>query len=253
MYNKTMKVFIYSKQREIAQVIADHLSDKGHLCFSFYKLENIREVIEKTDSKPNLLIIDYTAFNHAMYDIYRQFERHKYHVPIVYYNEPCLVMPTRTEHWLVQINYKQNYYLKLDLEQYRPILTDLEELIEAPEFKPYVSLLQEPKPLPKSLVHDQLTLNYIRENENDCIYEFKYKIKLSPSLFYLLSILQQNKSEPMSLEDILLKYKKDKKQMTLASLKVQMSRLRSKIRENPDCGFLINYSEKKYRFVRYKI
>lgn len=253
MYNINMKVFIFSKQREIAQVITDHLSDKGHLCFAFYRLENLREMIEKSESRPDLLILDYMTFNHAMFDIYHFFERRKYHIPIVYYNEPVPIMPTRTDHWLVQIEYKQNYYLKLDLETFRPILTDLEELIEAPEFKPYVSLLQEPKPLPKTLIHDQLTLHYLRENENDCIYEFKDKIKLSPSLFYLLEILQKNKSQPMSTKEILQVYKKDKKQMTEASLKVIMSRLRSKIRQNPDCGFLINYSDKKFRFVRYKI
>lgn len=248
-----MKVFIFSKQREIAQVITDHLSDKGHLCFSFYRVENLREMIEKTDSRAELLILDYMSFNHDFFDIYHFFERRKYHIPIVYYNEPCIIFPTRLEHWLAQINYKQNYYLKLDLELYRPILSDLEELIEAPEFKPYVSLLQDPKPLPKKLIHDQLTLNYIRENENDCIYEFKKKIKLPPSLFYLLEILQKNKSVPMSLEEILLVYQKDNKQMTINSLKVELSRLRSKIRENPDCGFLINCTNQKYRFVRYRI
>lgn len=253
MYNKYMKVFIFSKQREIAQVISDHLSDKGHLCFPFFKLEDLRSIIEKTDNRPDLLILDYMTFNHAMFDIYHFFERRKYHIPIVYYNEPCLIMPTRTEHWLVQIEYKQNYYIKMDLETLRPILTDLEELIEAPEFNPYVSLLQPPKPLPKSLVRDQLTLNYLRENENDCIYEFKNRIRLSPSLFYLLEILQKNKSEPLTLKEILSVYKKDNKQMTEASLKVIMSRLRSKIRQNPDCGFLINYSDNKYRFVRYRI
>lgn len=253
MYNISMKVFIFSRQREIAQVITDHLSDKGHLCFSFYKLENLREIIEKTDNWPDLLVLDYLTFNHAMFDIYHFFERHKYHIPIVYYNEPCLIADTRTDHWLIQINYKQNYYLKLDLETLRPVLAELEELIEAPEFKPYVSLLQEPKPLPKTLIHDQLTLRYIKENENDCIYDFRNNIKLQPSLFYLLEILQRNKSQPMSLSEILQIYKRDRKQMTEKSLKVIICRLRSKIRENPDCGFLINFSDNKYRFVRYKI
>lgn len=248
-----MKVFIFSIQREIAQVITDHLSDKGHLCFSFFRLENLREIIEKTDNRPDLLVLDYLTFNHAFFDIYHFFERHKYHVPIVFYNEPCLIVPKRSDHWLIQIEYKQNYYLKIDLDTLRPILQDLEELIEAPEFKPFISLLQEPKPLPKKLVHDPITLSYIRENENDCIYEFRKRIKLPPSLFYLLEILQKNKSEPMELKEILSYYERDGKQMSINSLKVLISRLRSKIRENPDCGFLINFSNNKYRFVRYKI
>ena len=46
--------------------------------------------------------------------IYHFFERHKLYIPIVYYNEPCLIADTRTDHWLIQINYKQNYYLKLE-------------------------------------------------------------------------------------------------------------------------------------------
>ncbi len=68
-----MKVFIFSKQREIAQVISDHLSDKGHLCFPFFKLEDLRSIIEKTDNRPDLLILDYMTFNHAMFDIYHFF------------------------------------------------------------------------------------------------------------------------------------------------------------------------------------
>lgn len=253
MYNTGMKVFIFSKQREIAQIITDHLSDKGHLCFSFYRLNYLREIIETTDNRPDLLILDYLTFNHAFFDIYHFFERRKYNIPIVFYNEPCLIVPERSEHWRIQIEYKQNYYLKLDLNNYKQILQDLEDLIEAPEFKPYISLLQPPKTLPKKFIHDQLTLDYIRENENDCIYEFKKNIKLSESLFYILEILQKNKSEPMALKDILKQYEKDGKHITENSLKVEISRLRSKIRENPDCGFLINCQENKYRFVRYKI
>lgn len=248
-----MKIFIFSKQLEIAQLISDFLTKNENLCLPFQKFRLLREVIEVNGTYPDLLILDYQTFNHAFFDIYNHFERHKYNIPIVFYNEPCLTKPKRSDHWIEQINYKQNHYINIDIATYKPVLDKLANFLESPKIRQYITLIREPLPLPPNLIHDPLTLHYLEENKNDYIIKFRDQTKLSRSLFYLLEILHKNKSKPMSLEDIIEVYKSDKKQMTIDSLKVLISRLRNKIRQNPNCGFLINSSDKKYRFVYYKV
>lgn len=246
-----MRVLIFATQREIAQVITDQLSDKKHLCFTFHKIEQIQDAIENLTLQPDLLILDYLSFNHDYFDIYQHFEKHKYYIPIVFYNDPCLMKPSRCEHWIMQISFKQNSYLKMDLELLRPILLDLEELIESPIIKPYIPLLSSPKPLPPTFRRESSTLSYL-EKTNSNIYDFKNRTHLRAGLFYILEILYNNQTQTLTMEDIITIYQIDGKRMTKNSLKVLISQLRRKIREDGECGFLIYAENKRYRFVQYR-
>lgn len=246
-----MKVYIFSTQREIGQLITDQLSLKDHLCYPFHTFELLKDFVTKNTLKPDLLILDYLSFNHDIFNIYRYFDRYKHHVPVVFYNDPCLLRPSRCEHWLLLIQRLQNFYLKFDLEKYRPILQDLEDLVESPSVKPYIYLFAKPKPLPPMLIKDPYTLEFVNTH-NDSLSYFQKEIHLRPSLFYLLSLLYKHQTSEISQEEILELYQEDGKQMTIQSLKVLISQLRQIIRKNHQCGFFIYSHDKKYKIVYYK-
>lgn len=248
-----MKVFVYSLQREISQIISDHLSDSGHLCFSFDTMSDLSESLRSLNKMPDLLILDYLSFNHDIFNIHNYFYDAHIDVPVIFYNDPCLLRSTRASHWKAQLEITHTSYEEKDFSTYEPLFKALEELIESDELKPYISLLQSPKPLPTSLIKDKYTLQYLQENQNDCIHKFKERNNLPNNLFYLLTILQERKNISLSYNDIVEIYKKDGKQITKESLKVLMSKLKKVIHQDKECNFLIYHDDDRYKFVRYKI
>ena len=202
---------------------------------------------------PDLLIMDYLSFNHDIFNIHKYFSETNVAVPVIYYNDPCLLRSTRAMHWKAQLEITYTSYKQIDFSTYEPLFKSLEDLIEADEFKPYISLLQPPKELPTSLIKDKYTLQYLQENQNDCIHQFKERNNLPNNLFYLLRILQENKNLSLSYNDIVELYEKDGKQITKESLKVLMSKLKKAIHQDKNCNFLIYHDEDRYKFVRYKI
>ena len=248
-----MKVFIYSLQREISQIISDHLSDKGHLCFTFNTLSDLSESVRNLKTMPDLLILDYLTFNHDIFNVYEYLDQINIKMPVIFYNDPCLLRSTRALHWKTQLEITQTKYFNTDFSTYDPLFEDLEELIEAKEFKPYISLLQAPQQIPESLIRNKYTLQYLQENKDDCIVSFRERTKLPNNLFFLLSILQENKNMELSYEDIAALYEKKGKHITKESLKVLMSNLKKIIHQDKDCNFLIYHDKDRYRFIRYKV
>jgi len=248
-----MKIFIYSLKREISQIISDHLSDKGHLCISFNSQTDISFAIRNQKKLPDLMLLDYLLFNHDIFNLYNYLEEVDLSFPVIFYNDPCLIRSSRAAHWKAILELTQSKYIAQDFSLYEPVFKELQELIESEEFKPYIPLMQSEKALPLSLIKDSYTLQYLKENKNDCIYEFKKRSKIPDNLFYLLELLQKNKEIELSLNDIVQLYEKDEKSISIDSLKVLLSRLRNYIRQDNKCPFLIYHDTNRYRFIRFRI
>lgn len=246
-----MKVFIFSLQQGISEIISDHLSYKGHLCFTYSNRDDLKFALKTFKKVPDLLIIDYLAVNHDNFNLYRHFEDLHIPIPIVFYNDPCLTKPARAEHWINQIKKNQNRYIKFNPELYIQLFLDLEELIESEELRPYISLMQIPNELPKNLQKPAITLDYIKNTKKDSIGSFRERSNLQHNLFYLLTIFHNMKTKEITLNEIILYYKEDGKHMTEKSLKSLISQLRSKIRKDKLCNFYICNKHDVYRFVEF--
>ena len=247
-----MRVYIHSPLIELADIIADHLIGQGHTCYVIENLEKLFLTINNQQTLPDLLVLDYTSFNHDSFNAARNLTRHNKFLPLIFYNDPVLTRSHRALHWKAQIELLQCRCGEQDLSVYDEIFASIQTLIESKELRPYVPLMQPPKPLPDELKKQRFTLDFIRKNLQDTVIAFKERTKLPESLFYLLQILQEHKKEDMTLEEILEVYKKDGKTMKLESLKVLMSRLRNTIRKDLNCSFLILHENKTYKFIMYK-
>lgn len=248
-----MRIFIYARQHEISQIISDHLSEKGNLCFAFANQPDVSMAVRNQKKLPDLMILDYMLYNHDIFNIYTYMDEVNLKFPVIFYNDPCLIRSNRAAHWKAIIEITQTKYITKDFSDYEPVLNSLAELIESEEFKPYISLLQPAKPVPLSLVKDSYTLQYLKENKDDCIYQFQERNNIPKNIFYLLVLLQKNKEVPLTLKEIADYYKKDGKEITIESLRVIMSRLRKYIRNDRECNFLIYHDQDRFKFVRYKI
>lgn len=247
-----MKIFIYSPQKEISQIISDHLSCKNSQCIAFETIEDLFNLIHTMKEGPDLLVMDYLSFNHDLFNIFEYLKRIQKQFPVVFYNDPCVTRSSRSIHWKSIIEIIQPKLFAAIGDKLDSVFEKLEELIDSEEFSPYISLLQPPKKVPDSLIKDKYTLQYMKDNADDCITSFKTRNKIPNNLFYLLSLLQKNKDYPMKLSEIIELYKEDGKSIAENSLTVHISRLKNIIRRDKECSFLIVQDKGTYRFVRYK-
>ena len=247
-----MKIFIYSPQREISQIISDHLSGKTNHCIVFEKLDDLSSLIRSMAEGPDLLILDYLSYNHELFNIYAYLKKIQKQFPVIFYNDPCITRSSRIAHWKSMLEITQNSYENKDFSYLDEVFTKLEELILSKELSPYISLLQPPAKVPDSMIKDKYTLQYLKDNSDDCITSFRERNKLPNNLFYLLSLFQKNKDYPIKLQRIIELYEEYEKKISEKSLKVLISRLKSLIRADKECGFLINQEKETYRFIRYK-
>lgn len=247
-----MKIFIYSPQREISQIIADNLTEKTNHCIVFEKLDDLSSLIRSMDKGPDLLILDYLTYNHELFNIYAYLKKIEKQFPVIFYNDPCITRSSRFAHWKSMLEITQNSYENKDFSYFDDIFTKLEELINSKELSPYISLLQPPDPIPHTMVKDKYTLQYLKDNSDDCITSFRDRNKLPNNMYYLLSLLQRNKDLPLKVSDIIELYEQDEKKISAKSLKVLLSRLRSLTHQDKQCEFLIYHEKEYYRFIRYK-
>ncbi len=216
-------------------------------------MENLSALVRSMQKGPDLLIFDYLTFNHDIFNIYQYLKLIRKPIPVIFYNDPCLTRSRRALHWKAILELTQEDFAKKDYSAYNKVFEHLEKLIDSRDFLPYISLLQPPQQLPESLIKDKYTLQYIKENSDDCIKDFRERNKIPNNLYYLLSLLQKNKAAPMTLSYIIDLYKEDGKEITEKSLKVLISKLKGLIRADKKCNFLIYQENGSYRFVRYKI
>ncbi len=216
-------------------------------------MENLSALVRSMPKGPDLLIFDYLSFNHDIFNIYHYLKAINKPIPVIFYNDPCLTRSRRALHWKAILELTQEDFLRKDYSIYDKVFDNLEELIESKDFLPYISLLQPPQSVPDNLIKDKYTLQYIKENSDDCIKDFKERNKIPNNLYYLLSLLQKNKTLPMTLNNIIDLYKEDGKEISGKSLKVLISRLKGLIRADKKCNFLIYQENGSYRFVRYKV
>lgn len=245
-----MTIYIYSTQLEIGQIISDHLTSLGNLCFFFSTTQHLTASLANLKDYPDLLILDYTTFNHDLFNVREYFNDNKMELPIIFYNDPCITKTTRPKHWLSQIKLLQNISKVEDFTSYESVFNNLAELIEDKAISPYIKLMQHPLPIPDYLKKVTLNLSTIKNTFNDNLDIFIKNVNLPKNLIYLLKIFQKNQTFPLSLNEIQNIYKIDNKQITETSLKVLISKLRGEIEKDPSCQFRISNNRGLYSFLK---
>ncbi|MCR4578892.1 MAG: hypothetical protein K5681_00950 [Treponema sp.] len=246
-----MKLFIYSTQKELNTILQDHFSAKGHLCVVFDGLEHFFGSIEKTNNPPDLMILDYLIYNHDIFNLFNYLESQNCIYPCIFYNDPCVTRSNRVAHWKAQLNVLQNKTMNLDVEKLDPILNDLRAIIENKQLAPSIYLMQQPVPFPKEFVAPKITLDYIQENENDGIEDFRKRNNLPNNLYYLLKLLHNHQDKKLTISEIRRYYEKDNKEIEESSLYVMLSKLRSIVRDDKQARFIIRKDGDYYYFIKF--
>ncbi|MCR4742114.1 MAG: winged helix-turn-helix domain-containing protein [Treponema sp.] len=241
-----MKIFLFSYNKSLIRLISDKLEEKGHSCVQYSDIDLYLNAIIKPGESPELLVMDYTSWNHEIFPFLSYLRDFKLFRPFIFFNDPCPVLGNRVKLWL--------YLLKYDLEcfplerrkknpedleiKYKPVFKQIADIVESKALRPYIPLMQKPLPLPDSLPMKNAFehLNRIELNK-ESIYEFKKKVKLPNSLFFMLEMFSRYMDIVVTKEHIINYYNENSKHISEESIKVKISNLRKYFSKDKNCKY----------------
>ena len=201
---------------------------------------------------PDLLVLDYTLFNHDIFNIYEQMEDENTHIPAIFYNEPCTSKMKRSDFWEYIIQYENCFNKDLKITEYKKIFKTIEGIVENPDLSPYIPLMQKAKPLPPQFAANIFYRDQVYNSTEHQLYDLHSAPGMTPSRFYLLQIFYTHIDSYLTLKDIQSEYEKDKREISTDSLKVQISRLRTIIKNADNCRLLILNDKNGYKLVEFQ-
>lgn len=244
-----MTIYFLTSQPEICQILQNYLQE--HQCYIFSTFEPVVDLIDNKKIYPDLIVADYICHNHDFFNIFQQMNKHARHIPLIYYNDPVITANNRVFHWKTSIFLADIHNEEHKLDEFDSIFNTIASLIESPKLRPYIKLMQEPKPLPKDLLINELYKDFDYENIEARLYKLKKIENMTESLFFLLTLLYKLQDKPLSYEDLLNEYKTSSKQMKIESLKVKLSRLNSIIKKHPELRLTINKTNSGFQLVEF--
>lgn len=244
-----MNILIYSPIYELSEIIAENIEELGESCYTFKNTSLLMSFFSNCKNLPDLLILDYTSFNHEFFNLRNYLiELHKL-FPLIYFNDPCPVYPERAYHWKEQIKLLFDIKDKELLDNYFKIFQKVQSTVENPELIPYIPLMQTNLPFPNHLTKAQALLQNIKKDNPISIYNFKKRNNLPDNLFYLLEIFYNNQEKPLSIDEIIQKFEEDDKSIKESSLRVSISRLNKAISNDKECSFFFLKKNNKYQII----
>lgn len=247
MYNSIMTIFLASYKPGICHILSKKLS--SHKCYIFSDLDILTQMLQNLTTPPDLLVMDFLCFNHDLFNIFDEMKRRFMYVPLIFYNDPTPTLPTRVMHWKYMINYQKPCTSEFEFtEELENILEQIQELVESEELSPYIPLMQQPKPLPKSFFENDDFKWMNNEHQEERISYIKSK--LTQNQLFLFNIFYENTNTFLKKTQIIKEYKKRHKMMSKDSLIVVISRLKKKIIEVSDGKFTIEKCKNGYRLIK---
>lgn len=238
-----MTIYFASQEPEICHIFSKEFPE--HSCFIFTGFASLMDMIKKLSIMPDLLVLDYLLYNHDIFDIFKEMNKKSVYIPLIFYNDPTLILPKRSLHWKHIIEYQKPDFCDFTItEEYEKIFSKIEEMVESPELSPYIPLMQPHKKLPKEIINSDYYKKMLTTQEEDKLIFLKNN--LSENQFFLFNLFYENLDNFLSLDTIIKKYKADNREMTENSLKVVISRLRKKLRTLEISGFYIESHKNNY-------
>ena len=225
-----MIIFFHSKQRIVCRKIADILEKQEHICSIYTVLSQFYGAVSNMSKKPDLLVLDYTAFNHDVFNVYRFMQERKCQIPLIFYNDPIPSPSERVFHWLTALKVNYTEQASFDPCEYKQVLQTISNAVDSDFLHPYISLLQLPLPFPDSGDRLELLEKKIRPNgpERDLL-KIRKQLSLSDSLFEILKMFYEHRGITVTMEFIEDYFNRKDLEHCRSTLYSYISRLRTLI------------------------
>ena len=188
-----MKICFLTKEPAVCRMIAARLKGDGvesSVCDDAMGFYN--DIMNNTVAS-DLVVCDYRLFQLSMYNFCEFVSQRPTVTPFIFYNDPHPDKDSRIMYWIAQL---EQVYNCANLDTFDAIFAKINDAIEDPSIKPYISLLQPPLPVPGSeadagTAGRQIDLRLFRKRNS-----------LQPGLFKLFKIFYENQMQELSLKEL---------------------------------------------------
>lgn len=220
---KKMTIYFYTLQKNVCRKIAERLEEGGHICCIYTDMNDFYNALLNMKEFPDLLLIDYLTYDHNTFNIYRYMREVGCLIPLIFYNNPFPPNGNmRVKHWRMLFNLYYSDIKTIDIESYTSVFECVGHVIESEELKPYISLLQPPKPYPCEVAA-------ARTIDEDIRHLDEY---LPASLHRLLKILFEHRRETLSMSKLQQLLGTSKAGVARQTIYSDISRLRKHLRSH---------------------
>ena len=234
-----MTIYFCISERYICKKLSEPLESE-HICQLYTDFDSFYSAILNMKCPPDLLILDYATFNHHIFNVYRYMEQINKLVPLIFYNDPCAkTKQDRINQWKMIFS---TYYekLQIDLDAYSTIFSCIAETVESEELRPYIPLLQEPRPIPQK---------YQKKKNNAGEQTKIFKEILPTSLFNLFMIFYKNKERYLELSELQFLLKTQGLETKKSSVYSSISRLREYLTHSLQTDAHLAKTKQGYRLI----
>lgn len=239
-----MIIFFITRQTNVCNLISNRL--KNHSCYIYSDIKILSQILKTGTFKPDLIIADYTLYNHDIFNVYDTLKKIRNPIPLIFYNDPCIIGNSKSFHWKYMINFiypeERN-----NPDKFTQIFKELEQIVESQDLKPFMQLNPQPKDLTtheyaKMLLDNTTDDDNIIQNIND-------KLKLNRTYYLILKILYETKNTQIKLSEIEKELEKNNIYINCNSLKVEISKLRKKLSDLSDFNVQIIGKKEGYQLI----
>lgn len=240
-----MNIIFLTKQPEICYLFSTYLSN--HSCFIFTNADTCYKTFKTTNNKADLLILDYTLFNHDTFSIMNYLNNEFPSLPYIYYNDPCMFFPNRIANWKYFFDIQNKDNLFKPVNDYLPIFQKLDKCITEENLEEYVGLIKPTKDFQKrNLLHKDSKSE--KELIKIILSEMKNKKNLTREQFFLAECIAE-KDEGVSINELFSIYNNIGKPKKEDSLKVNISNLKSIFSKAENCHLSLIKKHEKYQII----
>ncbi len=220
--------------------LTDVLGTNNHFCTCVNSINDILQQIYYSSETADLFIIDYTSYDHDLFNIFQYSVSKNTHIPIVFYNSPVLVnFPDYCAYW--QYINAAYFYKTFNTETYTPIFLLIEQVCREHTGKISACTPGRTGPTSSSPAGQQ----GMTKSVHDIISNYE----LDHSSAILLELLYANKNSFVSKETILDYFKSKGYEITKSTLYSYISRLKNRLAAAANENIHISRTYQGYKLI----
>lgn len=246
---------------------SEYITNYGGACVIHETQEDFFNEIRACSFKPELLVLDYTHFNHLILNVYN-YLLHTYHctIPAVFFNDPNLKEEKKVEYWSEMLD--TMYGMEpLQSGRYKKALTILSNAMKeysticfrngiAPAYKESACYTEKQlfspseSGAPAVIDTDHLQEQHMLPVESSLVYCSDIASRLTSSAYLIYDTLVKEAPEAVSLQELINVIKKNEKTPSKNTVVCLISSIRTVLKNAPDKKYDIIKTHGGYKLLK---
>ncbi|MDE5898254.1 MAG: helix-turn-helix domain-containing protein [Treponemataceae bacterium] len=232
---------------EECQIISSFLERHGQKCRIYEDQTKLFDDIELPESRPDLLLFDYTAFNHIIFNVYNYMNQTQCTIPLIMFNDPNIRKDFEVSYWREILSL---IYYEVKFADYEHVLTLLAKAINF--YEKNNRIYEHISRISSGGQQEQTPQKSAPDYDAEC---FKNEVatRLTASACLVFEELVQNSGSVVPFEQLVQKIQKGEKRPKQATVRCAVSKIRTVIRSIDKCPLYIIKTGTGYKLIEHRL